>query len=550
MESQTKLERILAKVTDDEVRQFIIEQATQLNEQAIRLSEQEVRLVQLQEQVKILERALFGKKSEKHIPKSQDTGEEVPEGKLPVFDSQENDEVEVSPHKRKKPKKTKNELIDYSKLPQVQKIHDLAEEQKQCGCCQSPLTRVGEDRTTQLEVIPSQIIVIEHIRPKYVCRTCEELKMAPKEPSAIPKSLAGDSLLAKICVDKYAYHLPLYRQSKIFLNQGLDISDYSLGRWLMEVGEIIKPLYEAAWEELLSAPYLQVDETPVNCLEAKKKSYMWVYVKFSEQFKPELVVFDFQMTREAVSVEERLKDYKGIVQTDGYAGYDGIGKKESIIGVRCGAHIRRKFENVTKLSKGPHPIADQVLAYFKQLYEIEEKMRLTPDITVDKRKETREKESRPIVDQLYQLIQDAAKSTSPKNTLGKAIAYALNMEVAWSRYLEHGEAEIDTNWVENQMRPIGVGRRNWLFIGNREGGIVGAMIYTLQVSAVYNNLEPWAYMFYVLKHHHKIRKGIIQAKDLLPHRVDPVAVNNFAKAHLHEIIELMNNVLPIDPSSL
>ncbi len=262
-------------------------------------------VARLQEQLKLAQQRHFGKTSE--------VGE-------PITDNQSAPLINVSGHARKK--KSKGRLIDLSLLPCRIVYHDLADDEKHCRCCQHPLHRIGEDSAKQIEVLPQRLYVEEHIRYKYACHHCETVYMSPKDKSPIPKALAGGSLLTEVIINKYQYHLPLYRQSKILASFHAIIPDNTLGNWVMQVGDALVKVYDALWEAVLGACYLQVDETPIKILNPEKKGYLWSY--FAPHVGSGLVVFELSLTRKAAVAELRLSNYKGLLQTDGYGGYDGL----------------------------------------------------------------------------------------------------------------------------------------------------------------------------------------------------------------------------------
>jgi len=280
------------------------------------------KLAWYEEQIKLAKQRQFGKKTE--------TSESL---QLPLFDTGE-EESEIDSQKGTETitytrrKKTTGRKIDKSKLPRERCVHDLSDSEKRCSCG-NQLECIGEDVSEQLEYIPAQIKVIEHIRPKYTCRKCETIKSASKPETPIAKSMATASLLTEVIISKYEHHLPLYRRSKMFLQEGIDIPDNTLGNWVMQSGVILAPLGEALWKELNHVKVLQADETPVKVLDIDKKGYMWGY--HSCDPKDRFVIFEYNESRSAKVVDNRLAKYKGILQTDGYQGYNGIRAKKEVI---------------------------------------------------------------------------------------------------------------------------------------------------------------------------------------------------------------------------
>lgn len=532
--TSSAIEKTLGRIKDIELRQEIGAIINTLLEQN----------KLLQDRVSLLERQLFGSKSEKHKPTKDDenSGTEV----TVLFDTTECDEITVVQTKetitytRNKPSRNKRGRFDTSTLAQRTDIHDLSDNEKFCNKCNGQLEHIGNDESQQVESIPAQHILVKHVCCKYTCRLCNTIVSGNKEPSAIPKAMVGNSVIAQVVVDKYVNHLPIYRQAQIYTRQGFVVDDVTIGRWIMQLGSILQPLYKALWKVLLENNYLQVDETPTLCLESKKKCYMWVYAAFKDR-RPNLVIFDFQMTRGQIAVNTKLHGFKGVVQTDGYGGYNTLRKRQDIVGLGCGAHIRRKFDAVNHLAEGKSPAANKVIEYFKKLYDIEDIIRQNI-LKPEQCKNLRQEQAQPILNELHNYLTELLPQVPPKSPLGKAVIYALDEWQYWVSYINHGDAFIDTNWVENQIRPFGVGRRNWLFIGNQNGGETSALLYSLTQSAKLNNLDPWHYIFYVLHHVHDLRKGLIKAEDLLPHNINPDAINNLATLHIEKFTKLLHEL--------
>jgi transposase len=474
----------------------------------------------LKEQLALAQHRQFGKKSEIGEPVCEDNSISV----------------SVRAHVRKK--KSKGRLIDTSSLPRRTIIHDLPDHEKNCTCCHKPLKRMGEDISEQVEVLPQRLYVEEHVRYKYSCNFCETIHMAPKEKAPIPKALAGGSLLTEIIINKYQYHLPLYRQSKILASYGALIPDNTLGNWVMQVGEGLIPVYEAFWEALLTVSYLQVDETPIKILDPNQKGYLWSY--FAPYLGQGVVLFELSLTREGAVVEERLANYKGLVQTDGYKGYSKLRSRKEIEGLGCLTHVRRKFDEVKKVSKNKTGVSHEAIERLKPLYALEARMQ-EAGLDFKARKQLRQKIAKPILKAFYRWLKQVKPQVPPKSQLGEAIQYTLNQRPYVIKYLRHGMAEIDTNGVENKIRDIAIGKKNWLFMGNKDSGIMHALFYSLILSSILNNLNPRLYMHYLTMQIHKIRQGSVDPKTLLPHTIDPKLLKAFAKLQLDKAKSLFNS---------
>lgn len=383
---------------------------------------------------------------------------------------------------------------------------------------------ISEEKSEQLEIIPVQYCIIEHIRFKYGCRSCDSVVMAPKLAAPLPKAIAGASLLTDVILNKYQYHLPLYRQSKILKTHHIIIPDKTLANWVMAAGQALLKIYEAMWI-ILQQRYLQIDETPVKVLENNKKGYVWAY--FTPNVGKGLVMFEFSLTREGSVVENRLKTFKGLMQTDGYAGYDALRKSHDIVGFGCFSHARRKFSEVVKISGDQNGIAAEMIERLKPLYALEARLR---EINADHRtrKRLRQKIARPILKNIYSWLRFVKSRVLPKSKLGNAISYTLKQWPYLIAYLRHGMAEIDTNYVENKIRDIALGKKNWLFIGNKDSGKIHALWYTLIISSIINDLNPRVYIHYILTKVHALRRGEIDPLSLLPDRIDVNELQRFS----------------------
>jgi transposase len=239
-------------------------------------------------------------------------------------------------------------------------------------------------------------------------------------------------------------------------------------------------------------------------------------------------------------VEERLATYEGLVQTDGYSGYNKLRKRETIEGLGCLTHVRRKFDEVKKVVKNATGIAAEAIQRLKPLYALEARMR-EAGYDFKTRKQLRQKIAKPILQEFYRWLKQIKPAVPPKSQLGEAIQYALNQRRYVIKYLRHGMAEIDTNNVENKIRDIAIGKRNWLFMGNKEAGIVHALFFSLVLSAILNNLNPRIYIHYLTMQLHEIRQGKVDPKTLLPHLIDPQLLQVFAKQQLDKAKTFFNS---------
>lgn len=458
----------------------------------------------LRERVRLLYAKLFGKKSEKYAANGQNP-------QLPLFDMPEPADIEpeketvtIDAHQRqKRGRKTLSE-----DLPRVEVVHDIDESEKICGCGHH-LSRIGEEVSEKLDIIPAVIRVICHIRPKYACRHCEGLetkgatvKIAPPPKQIIPKGIATAGLLAHILTAKFCDALPFYRQEKQFIRLGAEVNRATMCNWAIHASEVCQPVLELLHREIRSGPLLCMDETSVQVLNEPgraptTKSYMWV-CRGGLPGK-EGVLYRYSPTRSGDVAQELSQGYAGVVQTDGYAGYDFLDKTTGVKHAACLAHARRKFDEAAKgLGKGKRGSAHVALQYMKEIYKIEAKAKedqLTPDELVSVRNE----QERPILDELYLWLQEKAGRVTPRSLMGIAVHYTLKQ---WERllvYLDHPEMTPDNNSAENAIRPFVVGRKNWLFSGTPRGAKASADIYSLIESAKANKLEPYHYLRYLFE---------------------------------------------------
>jgi hypothetical protein len=350
--------------------------------------------------------------------------------------------------------------------------------------------------------------------------------MAPKPLAPLPKATVGSSVIAEVITNKFLYHLPLYRQAKMFSHMGADFAENTLSNWVMQTGEaIMNLLSESMWQELRKTDYLQVDESPLKIQVENKKGYLWVY--YAPYVEKGLIMFEFAATRSSSVVDKRLAGYTGLLQTDGYSGYNNIRKRKDIHPLGCLTHARRKFAEVVKITKNTQGVAAEFIESIKPLYALEESMR-NLKLHHRVRKRMRIKEARPRLLQLKKWLKTQKKSVLPKSKLGIAISYALNNWSLIINYTRHGKAEIDTNYVENEIRPSAIGKRNLLFVNNAETGNINAFWFSLVQSALANNVNPKLYVNFLLDNLHKIRRKEpgFESINMLPHMVNKDLLTN------------------------
>jgi transposase len=492
----------------------------QLQEQVLSLEEE---IAHLKELLRLQQERLFGKKSEI----SSSILSTTPITTKPSASSPSHQTTTVASHPRNIPSRG-NRQLNTGKFLRLTAIHDLSDMEKNCSCCGKTMHVIGKDVSEQLEIIPVQYCKIEHVRLKYGCRSCDSIVMASKSVAPLPKAIAGASLITDVVLNKYQYHLPLFRQSKIMKSKGVTISDKTLANWVINSGDALLKIYEAMWV-ILQRRYLQVDETPVKVLETNKKGYVWAY--FAPNVGKGLVVFEFSLTRESSVVEKRLESFKGLLQTDGYSGYKALRKDDDIVGFGCLSHARRKFCEVVKVTGDNYGIAAEMIERLKPLYKLEAYLREF-GANHRTRKRLRQKIARPILKNIHHWLRSLKNRVLPKSKLGQAIFYTLNQWPYLIAYLRHGMAEIDTNYVENKIRDIALGKKNWLFIGNEKCGKIHALWYSLIISSIINDLNPRVYIHYILTKVHELRRREIDPLSLLPDRIDIMQLERFAEQQI------------------
>lgn len=496
-----------------------------LNEAQTKIAVLEAENTRLKEQLQLAQQRHFGKK--------KDSGE------IPADLPAEGETVTqtVSSYTRTRKKKSCGRLVDFSGLPRFCIHHDLNEADKICKGCHQALHFIKTESTEQLEILPQRFYVAEHLRYTYGCHSCNSIIVAAKEPAPLPKAQAGGSVLTEVVINKYQYHLPLYRQSKMMKSIGMVIPDNTLGNWVMKTGDGLMPVYDAFWWAIIESKYLQVDETPVKILKPEKKGFLWSY--YAPLIGKGLIIFELSLTRSSTVPEKRLEGFTGLLQTDGYSGYNGLRHKEGIEGLGCLTHARRKFSEVVKISSNPGGIAAQAIEKLKPLYALEARMR-EKGYSFHTRKRLRQKIAWPILKEFKSWLKRMKIAVPPKSQLGAAIAYTLNQWIYIIKYVRHGQAEIDTNWVEDEIRNIALGRKNWLFINNQDSGKVHALFYSLILSAIMNNLNPRLYIHYLIMQIHHLRKKTVDPKTLLPHTIDRNVLESFAAKLLAKAKEIID----------
>ena len=375
----------------------------------------------------------------------------------------------------------------------------------------SQMVCIGREVTEELDLEPARFFIRRYIRYKYAPKNKEGVVIGTLPERVIDKGIPGAGLLASILVDKYQDHLPLYRQKQRFAREGIQIASSTIEGWTKEALLKLEPLYEQLIFDTKAQGYLQVDESPIKVLDSERKGathqgYYWVYHSPLDK----TVLFDYQPTRAAVGVKAMLDSFRGYLQTDGYAVYEKYGRKKEVTHLACWAHARREFERALDNDRAR---AEKALTLIQLLYATERKAK-EDGLEAAAIKELRLQESLPVINELGKWIFEEIKRTLPKSQIGKAMAYAYARWDALSAYLLDGSLQIDNNLVENAIRPLALGRKNYLFAGSHEAAKRAGMIYSFLAICKKHEVNPYQWLKYTLENILSINHKNL--KDLYP----------------------------------
>lgn len=421
--------------------------------------------------------------------------------------------AEPAPRSTSKRKPARRPLPEH--LPRERIIHPAP-----CACpkCGGVIRKLGEDVTETLECVPRRWKVVEHVREKFTCRSCEAITQPPAPSHPVARGRAGPNLLALVMVSKYGHHLPLTRQSAIYAREGVEIDVSTLADWVGAVAATAMPLVEAIRAQVFAAERLHADDTtvPVLAKEKTRIARLWTYVRDDRPFggrAPPAAAFFYSPNRGGEHPERHLASFAGFMQADAYAGFNRLyapGRAPGpIIEAACWAHARRKFYELAQVAKAP--IATEAVARIDQLFAIE---RLINGHGAEARLATRAASSAPILAELEPWLRVQREHTSRKSEIGKAIDYTLKRWPALTRFMTDGRICLSNNAAERALRGIAVGRHNWTFAGSDRGGERAAAMYTLIETAKLNGVDPQAWLADVLARlpDHPVRR----IADLLP----------------------------------
>jgi transposase len=424
-------------------------------------------------------------------------------------------EDEIKPPPATPPKRQAVRQALPASLPRVDHHHEI--EQTHCACGQ-PFKRIGQEISEQLDCVPAQFFVLRHIRGKYACACCQTIQAAPMPAQIIDKGIPAPGLLAQVVVAKHDDHLPLYRQEEIYARSGVHIARSSMAQWVGICGVRLAPLAQALREFILGHGVIHADETPVSLLAPGKgktqRAYVWVY-RTTNFMAQRAVLFDFTASRAGEHPRRVLQGFGGTLLSDDYSGYFGL-QAQGVTAALCWAHARRKLFEAHKFNASE--IAGQAVTLIAKLYEVEREAR---ELQPEARWLLRQQRSRPIAEALHRWLSEQRQKLAHADMTAKAIDYSLSNWRALTRYLDDGNVPIDNNAAENAVRPLCVGRKNWLFVGSQQAGERAAVVLSLIESAKLNGHDPWAYLKDVFE-----RLPTLKQRDLaqlLPHNWRPAS---------------------------
>lgn len=481
------------------------------------LAERDGRINYLEFELAKLKQLIFGARSERLAT--------LPDpAQLPLWDEQPDDVVVASPVEFKtvvkspaKGQAKRTALPEH--LPREIVVLPLSAEERACPECGEERPVIGYENSERLDYVPAQIKVVETRRETCACATCQgQLTTAPAPAQVIEQGIPLPGLLAYVLMAKFGYHLPLYRIEQVFAHQGVPIARTTLCDWVLHCGVALKPLTDRLLVLLKRQAVIFSDDTTVAVQDRGKtrETRFWVYAGHS----PPIIVYDHTETRAGKHPKTRLEGYSGYLQADAYAGYDQVFADGKIVEVACWAHARRKFFEIARQAeKGKRISAHEALDFIGQLYAIEREAK-EQQLDAEGICRLRQEKARPILTQFKDWLEDRLRELASKSPTAKAIGYALKNWQALQRYTEDGRLEIDNNRSERAIRPLAIGRKNWLFLGSPRGGQAAATVFSLIQTCKDLDLNPEAYLKDVLTRLPTTKQKDIDS--LLPHNWKPV----------------------------
>ncbi len=473
---------------------LLIEKHSLVLEQQVELESRNSELESLRLLILKLKRMKFGCSSEKldrHIDQLELRLEEM-EAAVVVT------ELKAAPHKPVKLRQQPKRKPLPEDLPREVHVHEPRQET--CPDCGGKLSNLGEDVSEMLEYVPARWKVIRVVRPKRCCASCDTIVQEPAPHRPIARGMAGPGLLAHVLMSKYGDHLPLYRQSEIYEREGIDLDRSTLADWVGGATATMQPLVDEFQRHVLAAYKLHGDDVPVPVLAPgtgkTKTGRLWTYVRDDRpagSTEAPAVWFAYSPDRKGENPAVHLERFCGVLQADGFAGFNRLYESGRIVEAACWAHVRRKFYDLYEAHASP--IAKEALDRIGALYAIERDIRGRPP---EERQWMRNEHSRPLLESLEQWLKVSLGKLSRKSDVSTAIRYALERWTALTRFCNDGRIEIDNNAAERALRGVALGRKNYLFAGSDSGGERAAAMYTLIGSAKLNGIDPELYLTHVL----------------------------------------------------
>jgi transposase len=475
-----------------------------------------VKVTELTHRLDQLERLVFGSRHERFIPTV--SPDQLALG-IPIQQKEQSGSVLLQniQYQRKKESKPDTEKMQTGRmalpasLPREEKIIEPTVDV-------TGWRQIGKEITEELERIPGKLFVRQYLRPKYVNPTTGEIAIGELPVRPIDKGIAGPGLLAQIVIDKYVDHLPIYRQVQRFEREGMKLPISMLADWISGTCHLLEPLYEVHRKQVLNSDYLQADETPIKVMDKDKKGathrgYHWVYHAPVNR----LVLFDCREGRGREGPNECLHNFSGFLQTDGYAVYEDFDKRSNITLLHCMAHARRMFDQALDNDKQR---AEHVLTEMQKLYAVEQLGR-DKSLSLEELHALRQEQAVPVLENIKAWMMDAYPQVLPESTIGKAIGYSLKRWDKLSLYTTDARLQIDNNLVENAIRPVAIGRKNYLFAGSHDGARRAAMLYSFLGTCKINKVNPFEWLTDILRRipSHSVNK----LEQLLPNNWTPAS---------------------------
>jgi transposase len=499
------------------LRAMLAQQQLEVHRRDAQLAEQQATIEELQRQKQGLEhrldlalRKIYGRLSERIDP-----GQLLLFGQAMAAEAQAMQKLAQAQQaeglRESKPKRGHGRRALPADLPRHRVEHELSAQELTCPCCDQPRVRIGEEISEQLDYTPASLFVIQHVRPKYACRRCEQggvvTAARPAEGQVIERGLPGPGLVAHVITSKYADHQPLYRQEAMLARHapGLDLTRSTMCGWMKAAADLLTPLVRLMATRVRQSKVIHTDDTPVPVQAPgkgrTKTGRLWVYLgdDTSGGGGP-YTVFDYTPTRQRDGPATWLADFQGYLQADAFGGYDGIYARSEggkVTEVACWAHTRRKFYDARNSDPSR---SHQALAMIRLLYDVE---RLAKDLDAHARLMLRRQHAKPVLQDFHRWMDAELPAVLPKSPMGQAFAYARNNWEALTRYAtgpedDAGYLSIDNNAAERAIRPLTIGRKNYLFVGSDAGGRTAAVLYSLVASAKRHGLDPFVYLRDVL----------------------------------------------------